>query len=292
MNRWLAIVNPAAGVPHANRTLVRRLATDCSGRFEIVTTRGPGDGGRLARQASDYDGLLVVGGDGTIGEVLDGMELPRQQLALLPAGHGNCLARDLGIGTPERAFAALNRASTSPLDLMRVRIGFGDGRQMERLVASTLAVGYVADVVALGRQRFARFGRHAYTAAALTTRPRPLELTISDGASATTRVLTNLVISNTAHLANFRALRHARLDDGKLDVLEAACGWTRQMLHNTAVLAGSERWGPAALWQSSTVAFESSVPSRLMVDGEILEAVCSVTADCEAAAVRWRGAER
>ena len=33
---------------------------------------------------------------------------------------------------------------------MRVRIEFSDGRRAQRLAASTVAVGYVADVVALG----------------------------------------------------------------------------------------------------------------------------------------------
>jgi diacylglycerol kinase (ATP) len=291
VSRWLAIVNPAAGLLRANRRLVRRLAATFGGRVEIAPTAAPGDGTRFAREASGYAGLLVVGGDGTIAEVLNGMARSRQELALLPAGHGNCLARDLGVGTPDLAFAAFGGATTLPIDLMRARIEFVDGGRRELLVASTLAVGYVADVVAAARAHFGWLGRHAYMAAALATRPRALELRI-DGADRGARRLTNLVVNNTAHLANFRAFHRARVDDGELDVLEADYGWPRQMLHNAAVLAGSERWGPSALWQSRAVTLECAPPSRLMADGELFEAVRRVTIHCEPAAVRCRSAVR
>lgn len=292
MRRWLAIVNPAAGLARTNRRLVSRLASEWGARFEIATTAGPGDGARLAREAARYEGLLAVGGDGTIAEVLGGMELPRQTLALLPAGHGNCLARDLGIGTPALAFAALGRARTTPLDLMRVRIEFSDGRREQRLAASSVAVGYVAEVVALGRRRFAALGAFTYTAAALFTCARPQEVRVGEGGTLTPRRLTNLVVNNTAHLANFRAFHDARLDDGRLDILEASYGWGRQMLHNAAILAGSRRFGPAALWQARAVAIENALPARLMVDGELLEEVARVTLECLPGAVRWAGAGR
>ena len=290
MRRWLAIVNPAAGLARTNRRLVRRLAAEWGAHFEIATTAGPGDGVRLAREAACYEGLLAVGGDGTIAEVLGGMQLPRQTLALLPAGHGNCLARDLGIGSPELAFAALGRDRTAPLDLMRVHIEFSDGRRAQRLAASTVAVGYVADVVALGCRRFAALGGLAYTAAALLTCARARELRLGDGTTLTPRRLTNLVINNTAHLANFRAFHDARLDDGRLDVLEASYGWGRQMLHNAAILARSRRFGPAALWQARVVAIDNGRPARLMVDGELLEEVSRVRLECLPGALSWRGA--
>ena len=140
---------------------------------------------------------------------------------------------------------------------MRVHIEFSDGRRAQRLAASTVAVGYVADVVALGCRRFAALGGLAYTAAALLTCARPRELRLGDGTTLMPRRLTNLVINNTAHLANFRAFHDARLDDGRLDVLEASYGWGRQMLHNAAILAGSRRsgrrhCGRRAWWPSTT----------------------------------------
>lgn len=60
-------------------------------------TRGPGDGVRLARElAPTADVLAVVGGDGTIHEVVNGI-MPRPvPIAILPAGSGNDFANLLG----------------------------------------------------------------------------------------------------------------------------------------------------------------------------------------------------
>ena len=292
MSRWLAIVNPAAGSCGATRRLAWRLATVMGTGMDLAETAAPGDGTRLARQACGYAGIVAVGGDGTIAEVLNGMDRRRQALALLPAGHGNCLARDLGIANPARALAAFAAGDTLAIDAIRVVIECADGRVEERLCASTLAIGYVADVVALGRRRLAWLGRHAYATAAIAVRPRRLRLRVGSDAAADARSLTNVVINNTAHLANFRAFRRARLDDGSLDVLESDFAWPRQLLHNLAVFAGSARFGPAALWQSPSVAVECEAPQRLMIDGELEQCVVRVQARCEPAAVRCRVAAR
>lgn len=292
MNRWLAIANPAAGSRGAARRLAHGLAATVSAGIEIAETRGPGDAVRLARQGSGYDGIVVVGGDGTIAEVLNGMDRRRQELALMPAGHGNCLARDLGVATPAAAVAAFRAARTVAIDLMHANIEFADGRVEARLCASTLAVGYVAEVVAVGRQRLGWLGRYAYATAALAVRPRRRRLNVGVDASAGARALTNVVINNTAHLANFRAFRHARLDDGSLDVMESDFGWPRQLLHNLAVLARSDRFGPSAVWQAPSLELRCELPGRLMVDGEFAHGVARVRVHCEPAGVRCRAAPR
>ena len=87
--RWLAIANRAAG---RAREAERRLASleRLSGLADVATfTDGPGSATAIARQARDYDGLIVIGGDGTISECLTGMDLPRQRLLeSREIGHG------------------------------------------------------------------------------------------------------------------------------------------------------------------------------------------------------------
>jgi diacylglycerol kinase (ATP) len=292
VSRWLAIVNPAAGHRDAPRRLAQRLAAAAGNAVDVAETAAAGDGQRLARQGQGYRGFVAVGGDGTIAEIVNGMDRHRQSLALLPAGHGNCLARDLGIATAARALAAFDAGASATIDLIRARIEFADGRVQERLCASTLALGYVADVVAFGRQRLAWLGRHAYMAAAVTLRPRQLWLRVDGDAAGAARPLTNLVMNNTVHLANFRAFGRARLDDGLLDVLAADFGWRRQQLHNLAVLAGSARCGPSALWQAAVVTLECQAPSPLMIDGELEHGVVRLIARCEPAALRCCVARR
>jgi len=279
--RWLAIANPAAGRAREADRLLERLRGLADVRAEIVCTREPGDATRLAREASGYEGVIAIGGDGTIAEVLQGLDLGRQRLAVLPAGHGNCLARDLGVSRADHALEALRRGESRPLDLMRVHVTFADGRTDHRLCASTLAVGYVTDVVEYGRQRLPRLGRAAYGAAAMAVVPRPF--TARAGRAGATQPglrYTGLVINNTAHLANFRGFPDASVRDGWLDVMELGHCWARQMLHNVSVLAGSRAFGPLRMRRERAERIELDEARTLMADGELLARVLRVDAAC------------
>ena len=284
--KWLAIANPAAGRAREAERLVSRLKRVNGFGHEIALTSAPGDATRLARQAAAFDGLIAVGGDGTIAEILHGMDLSRQSLAVLPAGHGNCLARDLGINDPVRAMASLQRSACRLIDLMEVRIGFADGHEALTLCASTLAIGYVADVVKLGRQRLHALGHAAYAMAAMLVVPAPFDARIAvAGEPGQFRRYTGIVINNTAHLANFRGLPDASVHDGLLDIMEQGYGWPRQQLHNLAVLFGSRALGPLQLRQTTTGQLELRRPCTLMVDGELLRNVTRLSVACLPGAV-------
>jgi diacylglycerol kinase (ATP) len=284
--KWLAIANPAAGrLREADRMLeLLRGLHDVDA--EIARTAAPGDATRLARAASAYDGVIAVGGDGTIMEVLQGLDLRRQHLAVLPAGHGNCLARDLGAGDADDALDALRRGASRPLDLMEVDIGFADGRADRRLCASTLAIGYVTDVVMFGRHRLPALGRVAYAAAAMVVVPQKFEATVAgNGSPEGRRQYTGIVINNTVHLANFRGFPDASVRDGLVDVMEQGYGWPRQLLHNLSVLAGSRTFGPLEIRQAPTETLQLHEARTLMADGELLHGVSRVAVECRPAAV-------
>jgi diacylglycerol kinase (ATP) len=284
--RWLVVVNRAAGRAREAERLAAQFSTMRPG-VERAETQSPGDGERIAREARDFDGLVVVGGDGTISECLTGMDLPRQRLAILPAGHGNCLARDLGIHRPGTALSVARTPNWRELDLMDVGVESHGQREWRRRCASTLAVGYVADVVATGRRHFPGLGHAAYAIASCFTTPRRFtahsqpDCHSLDGP----REWTGIVVNNTAHLANFRAFPSARLDDGLLDVMWQDCGWLRQQAHNLAVLAGSAAWGPHAMRQSAALRLRLESPRTLMADGEMLDRILALHVECRRAAV-------
>jgi diacylglycerol kinase (ATP) len=282
--RWLAIANPAAGRPRQVQRAVAGLARLPGFACEVARTREPGDATGIAREARDFDGLIAVGGDGTIGEIINGMALDRQLLAVLPAGHGNCLARDLGVGGLRQSLDALRAARVEPLDLLQTRIAFHDGAEARRWCASTLAAGYVTEVVTMGRTRLAWLGQAAYAAAAMLTVPR--SFAVSFGPSGVPRRRTGVVVNNTLHLSNFRGLPEASVRDGLLDVMELDSGWTGQLLHNLAVLAGSRRFGPLAMRQAAGVGLTFDAPTTLMADGELLPAVVRLDVECRAGAAR------
>ena len=97
------IYNPLAGRRRRRRQrdlqrAVRLLAAYGLG-VELIPTSGPGSATELTRRAvaAGRDLIIVSGGDGTISEVVNGMAGSSVPLAVLPAGTGNALARELGL---------------------------------------------------------------------------------------------------------------------------------------------------------------------------------------------------
>jgi diacylglycerol kinase family enzyme len=169
---------------------------------------------------------------------------------------------------------------------MDVRIGFEDGRWEQRLCASTLAVGYVAEVVQLGRQRLPGLGRAAYAAAAMLVIPGQFGAHLGPTLNGQAlRRLTGVVINNTAHLANFHGFPQASIHDGLLDIMEQDYAWSRQLLHNLAVLLGSRAFGPRCMRQAVVEQLVLEKPHTLMADGELLHGVTSLSVRCRPAAV-------
>lgn len=289
----MCIANPGAGESGSSARaldVVRRFGMSLD---HVESTTGTGDGVGRARRATGFEGIVVVGGDGTIAEVLEGMDRSRQTLAIIPTGHGNCLARSLGLDSVQTAIDALRRPKVRAVDLMDVVVHFADGRQARRLVASTLAFGYVCDVVAFGRTRLAGLGRYAYAAAAAATSPRWFRArVVLDGRVQELRRMTGVVVNNTDYLANFRAFRRGCLDDGRLDVMALEASRTRQMLHNVSVLSGRYFYDPSRTWQVSQARVELEAPGKLMYDGEFEHDVVALEARCLAGAVRCVGAGR
>ena len=97
------IYNPLAGRLRWKRQRDLDRATHLLDAYGIrivrIPTTGAGSATALAREqvAAGRDLIIACGGDGTINEVVNGMAGSRVPLALLPAGTGNVLAKELGL---------------------------------------------------------------------------------------------------------------------------------------------------------------------------------------------------
>ena len=101
-SRITAIVNPVSGRRTVLSTVreIARLVQDGGAHFEVVTTRGCGHATDLAAKLpSDCDAVLVVGGDGTVSEVINGLAGRRTPVVILRTGTENLLARALAMPT-------------------------------------------------------------------------------------------------------------------------------------------------------------------------------------------------
>lgn len=100
MPRCCFIVNPTAGHGRAQQTWerIKPLASSL-GEYGVKFTQRPRHGEELARQAAaeGYDRVVVVGGDGTLNEVGNGLVGTGVAVAVVPTGTGNDWVRTVGI---------------------------------------------------------------------------------------------------------------------------------------------------------------------------------------------------
>jgi len=146
----LVILNPTAnrGNMHSYRDLVRQRAE--RERAEYVETRLQGEAKERAWQAARDDRpIVIVGGDGTVHEVVNGIlgSGRRVPLGIVAAGSGNDFAWNT-LKLPHDPHAALERAFGG--ELVEVDAGQVNGRYF----ANSFSVGIDADIaVAAGKMK-------------------------------------------------------------------------------------------------------------------------------------------
>ncbi|HEX6261641.1 MAG TPA: diacylglycerol kinase family protein [Actinomycetota bacterium] len=159
--RLLLVVNTRAGTvtPRTVRFIERALSDQAKVRIEL--TREPGHGVELAGKAAagDHDVVAVMGGDGTVNEVANGLAGSDVPMAIIPGGGTNVLARSLGIPQePIRAAGFLLARLSGPG--RRIPLG----RAAERYFTFSCGFGLDAEIVRRveRRQRLKRAAGHGY----------------------------------------------------------------------------------------------------------------------------------
>ena len=209
----------------------------------------------------------------TIGEVLQGLNLDEQTWALVPAGRGNSLCRDLGWHSDSELDFAVE---PSRIDLMRIVFDTSNGNRRILLSASTIAVGYPADVAMIANRRFSACGGACYAAARACAVPSLAEMSIGyDGGMQAEKVVTGLLVSNTRHAANFNVFPAANCWDGSIEAMELRAGYLGQSHHNLSTLSGIPFYGPPAIKGITQVSVTCALPQTLLVDGELFPGIVS-----------------
>lgn len=120
-DRVLLVANPISGGGRAARWL-ERVATafrEAGREVETVLTQRAGDAREAAGACRHANALVVAfGGDGTFNEILNGADLNRCALAIIPAGAGNVLAKELRVSwRPAQAVRQLLNGRLVRLDV-------------------------------------------------------------------------------------------------------------------------------------------------------------------------------
>ncbi|HLE23490.1 MAG TPA: diacylglycerol kinase family protein [Anaerolineales bacterium] len=279
----LMIVNPYSGRGAAGRRRaeLEGALTRSGLACESVETSGPRHAEVLAEQATAAGRTIIIaGGDGTIGEVVNGMARAQPEgvlgpIVVLPLGTANDLVHNLGLPLPlEPAAAAIVAGRTRRIDL---------GQANEWVFANNSAVG-LEPVVTQYNIRMVRWrGLLRYLVAALRAiNDKPawsMRLTWDDGSYEGPISLVS--VGNGAVTGGlFRMAPAALPDDGRLTFVFGFAPTRRKMLGLLPrTISGSFVDDPAIQQHHMTrLDLESAAPTPIQLDGEIRdEAIRRVT---------------
>ncbi|MCD4829994.1 MAG: diacylglycerol kinase family lipid kinase [Candidatus Cloacimonetes bacterium] len=273
-DRWLFIVNPVAGRGRAAHELPRieHLLRSYKLPAKILLTRNSGHATAIAgeRMLQGFEKICVVGGDGTLHEVVNGVmdsgRARRARLAILPLGGGNDFARGLGI--PRDWPQALNLILQGDVRTVDV------GRIEDTWFINALGIGLDARV-AWHAQRIARLnGLPRYLAAALKAlaeRPRfAFDVKLDDQLFRGRFLLATVGMSRYCG-GGFQLTPDARPDDGLFDLcfVDAMPLLKTLFLLPLAIRGRHTGRKEVRIMRSARVEVRSRQPLPVYMDGEI-----------------------
>ncbi|MEV8262619.1 YegS/Rv2252/BmrU family lipid kinase [Microbacterium sp. NPDC077057] len=224
MGHIAVLSNPLSGKGRGQRATEEALdhLRQRGADVRVYAGGSPAETRRLAMLALDAapDGLVLVGGDGTLSGILDVVCAAGVPVTVVPAGTGNDLARALGLPRTDVA-AAVELALTGlprPIDIGEVRTSTGTS-----LFLTVAALGFDARVSdRTNRLRWPSGALRYYLALLIElVRLRPLDFTIraDDGPAIPARG-TLVAVGNTASYGGGMPVCVGAVpDDGTLDVV-------------------------------------------------------------------------
>ena len=188
----------------------------------FALTCSPGHATDLARDlAPSHDAIVVVGGDGSVNEVANGVAESNVPLGVIPAGTVNVLASELELPFAlDRACDIISAGRTTPLDL-----GVADGRYFLLMAGAGVDALTIRELDSSAKRYFRELA-FVWTGVRAFVRHRPPAFKVTvDGLE--TRA-TFAVLGNFRSYAGrwFGISSHADPTDGLLDaVLFDGSGW-------------------------------------------------------------------
>lgn len=283
-----AILNPIkVDDPAGFRAMVERLALE-SGWTEVAWWHTTVDdtGYRMAHEAavSGADLVIAIGGDGTIRAVCEELAGTGIPVAIVPAGTGNLLARNLSIPLYLRAAVDVGlNGQDRAIDLVRV-----SGDAMEDATFLVMAgMGFDAALMEGVNEDFKKkVGWLAYVWSALKALMFPaikVEVSI-DGGEFTPHRARTVVIGNVGNLqAGMPLIPDAALDDGQLDVVLL---YPRRFLSwlpmAARIMTKNKRTDETITRMTGhEVVVRASAPAPRQLDGDLIEPGRELRAVCE-----------
>jgi diacylglycerol kinase (ATP) len=268
MRRALVIVNPIAGRGAGKRHLgdIERGLRRRGLSTQVAVTSQRGDARQAAADlAGDHDLVVVIGGDGTLNEVINGLEAD-PPVALYPLGTGNVLAKELRLPRKIARFCEMvERGRDRALDL-----SVAEGRRF----ISMAGAGFDAEVtatLAAARRGAIRMGRYVGPILRCLADYRFPRIAVSLDGGEPVEARGFVLVSNVrAYGGPFVIAADAVCDDGLLDVCVLRRGTRRHYVRAMVgfLLRCQRTLSGARYFRGRSIRLTSEERVRYQVDGD------------------------
>lgn len=282
------IFNPAAAGGNTGRiqgTILKAFEEEFPGGFSLDVTTENGEATALTRQAltAGADLVVVVGGDGTCNEVLNGFFENRKpvrasaRLGFITGGTGEDVARNLGLPAGLKAQIRRLHQGRRMVDVGLVRYTALDGTIHNRLFLNDCQPGIAGRVVQRVTPTLKRLGGFlaygiASSLTALTYRGHLLKVTCDRDEPIEGQFLGVAAANGRFAGGGMDFAPHSRIDDGKLDVtMIRDQSRISRLMNFPKIYSGSHIDLPWVISkQAQRIQVTSDVPVALEADGEFL----------------------
>lgn len=266
------IVNPKAGRGRALKVLSRaqEVLVAAGWDLDVSLTQRPNHATEIARKAAEQRVPLiaVIGGDGTINEVIQGICETKTRLAIIPGGTGNDHARSLNIPlNPDKAAAMIAQGKVINMDI---------GKERERDFGCLVAMGFPVDVIDHTNKKHRFLGGSLAILSSVWQTLKDLHfhkarVTLDDASFSVTTC--GIFVLNTSSVGGgFRFSPEADITDGLLDIMIVEPVTTWDLLSTLPKAYKGKHLGHPAirLHRARSVRIETTRPIPKMFDGEVL----------------------
>ena len=230
-----------------------------------TTPDDPGQGQAKAAAAAGADVVIATGGDGTVTAVASGLAGSAIPMAIIPAGTGNLLARNLNLPMDREEALRIALVGTDH----QIDVGLANGTPFVAMAGLGLDADMLNSTSESAKQRF---GYAAYVVSvARHLRDRPIRATVRADDGPPQRLRTSgIIVGNVGWLqAGLPLFPEAAPDDGVLDVVVLPPrGWASWLAFTLHVLL---RRPNAQIFRASFTELRIQIDRDHMweVDGEV-----------------------
>lgn len=220
MHLYSLILNPESGrgLPLKKLPEIERFLSNQALQYQVFYAHSPEDSTRFAAEAAkaNSEGIIAVGGDGTLFQIVNGMVGSSTPLIFVPCGTGNDFIRTLKL--PTDPIEALKIQLRTPVKCIDV------GRMNDTFFLNVGGTGFDVDVLRLAeryKQKYSGLKPYLLALVQAVKAYRPADVRFSiDGQSEESGRFAIVSIGNGRYFGGgMKAVPDALVNDGYFDVV-------------------------------------------------------------------------